>query len=292
MSTGDNPFYSHSAIVGRPKLRLPRGKRVAVWVAINIEHYRYGVPAISLAPFTSELVPDPLNTGWRDYGPRVGIWRLLDVFERSGVPPTAVLNSEVCQHYPEIVAEGRKRGWCWVAHGANNSTWQSGMELEEERAYIRQVTNDIESATGVRPKGWLGPVLTATDHTYDLLIELGYRYTLDWGIDDEPIPLKLSSGSLYAVPYSAELNDLPFFVIHGASATEFADALVDQFEQLLEEGEDRPRVMGIGLHPFLSGQPFRARRLEQALKHIASCENAWLTTSDEIAILGRIEDRA
>lgn len=284
----DNPHYAYSAIVQRPKLQLPEGKRLAVWVGVNIEYYAYGVPAISLAPFTAELVPDPLNHGWRDYGPRVGIWRLLDVLDRAGVPPTAIVNSEVCQRYPEIVAEGRKRGWCWVAHGANNSTWQAGMELEEERSYLRQVTDDIESATGVRPAGWLGPALTASGHTYDLLTELGYRYALDWSIDDEPVPLQIASGSLCAVPYSAELNDLPFFAIHGQSAPEFADALVDQFEQMREEGADRPRVMGFGLHPFLSGQPFRARHLYRALVHMATCEDAWFTTSDEIATLARV----
>ena len=284
----DNPHYAYSAIVQRPKLRFPAGKRLAVWVGVNIEHYAYGVPAISLAPFTAELVPDPLNYGWRDYGPRVGIWRLLDVLDRAGVPPTAIVNSEICQRYPAIVDEGRKRGWCWVAHGANNSTWQAGMKLDEERSYLRQVTHDLESATGVRPIGWLGPALTASSHTYDLLAELGYQYALDWSIDDEPVPLEVASGSLCAVPYSAELNDLPFFAIHGQSAPEFADALVDQMEQLREEGTERPRVMGFGLHPFLSGQPYRARHLSRALAHMASCEDVWFTTSDEIAVLARV----
>ena len=286
----ENPFYAYSPIVQRPRLRLPEGKRVAVWVGVNIEHYSYGVPAISVAQFTAQFVPDPLNQGWRDYGPRVGIWRLIDVLDHVGVQPTAIVNSEVCSRYPDIVAKGRELGWCWVSHGANNSTWQVGMDLEEERAYLRRVTDDLGASTGSRPVGWLGPALTATPHTYDLLAELGYRYALDWSIDDEPVRLQVASGSLCAVPYSAELNDLPFFAIQGQSASDFADALVDQFEQLREEGADRPRVMGFGLHPFLSGQPFRARHVRRALAHMASCGDAWFTTSDEIAALARDGD--
>ena len=283
----ENPFYSYSAIVRRPPLRLPGRKRVAVWVGVNIEHYSYGVPAISLAQFTAEFVPDPLNHGWRDYGPRVGIWRLLDLLDHAGMPPTAIVNSEVCTRYPDIVARGRAQGWCWVAHGANNSTLQVGMAPDDEREYLRRVTADLEASTGSRPRGWLGPALTATPHTYDLLAELGYRYALDWAIDDEPVSIQVAAGSLCAVPYSAELNDLPFFAIQGQSASDFADALVDQFEQLREEGADHPRVMGFGLHPFLSGQPFRTRHLRRALAHIASSDDAWLTTSDEVAALTR-----
>lgn len=282
------PPYAHSAIVHRPKLQLPEGKRLAVWVGINIEHYMYGVPAVSLAPFTRELVPDPLNYGWRDYGARVGIWRLLEVMGETGIPPTAIVNSEVCHRYPEIVAEGRGRGWCWVGHGATNSTLQAGMEPDVERDYLRKVTEDIEHATGTRPVGWLGPALTASPLTYDLLAELGYRYALDWSIDDEPVDLEVATGSFCAVPYSVELNDLPFFAIQGQSAADFADALVDQFEQLHEESAERPRVMGIGVHPFLAGQPFRARHLHRALAHMARYEDAWFTTSDEVAALRRV----
>src|SRR5437763_5996613 len=130
------PFYDSSPIVRRPRLELPDGKRLAVFVALNIEHYRFGQPALSLAQFTAQLVPDPLNYGWRDYGPRVGVFRLMDIFEKHGVPGTGVVNSEVCELYPRIVEEGRKRGWSWVGHGRNNSTWQAGFERDDERAYI------------------------------------------------------------------------------------------------------------------------------------------------------------
>ncbi|WP_326836344.1 polysaccharide deacetylase family protein [Amycolatopsis rhabdoformis] len=278
-----NPFYAYSAITDRPPLRMPRGERIAVWAGLNIEHYEYGKPALSLAQFTAGLTPDPLNHGWRDYGPRVGIWRLVDMFDHLDIQPTAIVNSDVVEQYPAIVRAGIERGWDWVAHGKNNSTWQTGMAPAEEKAYIGAVTDSIEFATGKRPKGWLGPALTASAATNDLLAEHGYLYNLDWGVDDEPFPLTVSAGSLISVPYSTELNDIPFSVLQGQPAAAFGQALIDQFDQLYAEGASRPRVLGFGVHPFLSGQPYRLRYLVEALQHMAKHEGVWFATADEIA---------
>jgi peptidoglycan/xylan/chitin deacetylase (PgdA/CDA1 family) len=279
----DNPFFSYSPIVRRKPLRLPEGKRLAVWLGLNLEHYEYGKPALSLAPFTAQLTPDPLNYGWREYGPRVGVWRLIEIFDRLGVAPTAIVNSEVCERNPELIEEGIKRGWCWVGHGRNNSTWQAGMERDPEKAYIEQVASTIERATGSHPRGWLGPALTASPQTNDLLAELGFRYCLDWGVDDEPFRFDVTVGELISVPYSTELNDIPFYALQGQSGADFRQALIDQFDQLLAEGESRPRVMGVGLHPFLSGQPYRARYVKEALAYMTQHDEVWFTTADEIA---------
>jgi peptidoglycan/xylan/chitin deacetylase (PgdA/CDA1 family) len=280
-----NPLYDYSAIIRRPKLEFPEGKKLAVYCGISLEHYLWGKPALSLAQFTAELVPDPLNYGWREYGPRVGVFRLMELFDRYEFPVTALLNSDVCDEHPAIVEEGNERGWTWVGHGANNSSWILGMDRGQELAHVGEITDKIERATGSRPQGWLGPALTESANANDVLAELGYTYTLNWGIDDEPVPLKVDGDAEFlAVPYSTELNDLPFYSLQGQAAPEFADALIDQFDQLLEEGAERPRVMGFGLHPFLSGQPYRARRLAKALEHIvAHRDEIWLTNSDEIA---------
>ncbi|HEY1969516.1 MAG TPA: polysaccharide deacetylase family protein [Pseudonocardia sp.] len=277
----DNPIYAYSPIIRRPALSLPDGKRLAVWVGLNIEHYSVGVPAVSLAGFTANLAPDPLNQGWRDYGPRVGLWRVVDILDRLGLPVTSSVNSEVTYRYPEIIEEGRARGWCWVAHGANNSSYPANLNPQAEQAYLREVTETIEAATGSRPRGWLGPALTESWHTGELLTELGYTYTLNWAVDDEPF--RLRSG-LISVPYSSEVNDLPAFVLHKMSGLEFRDVLIDQFDQLLADGADRPRIMGFGLHPFLVGQPYRAKHLATALEHMAAHrDDVWFATSDEIA---------
>jgi len=189
----------------------------------------------------------------------------------------------VTAEYPEIVEAVRARDWAIVAHGRDNSTWQSGMERDAERAFVEQVVEALESATGRRPAGWLGPALTATPNTYDVLAELGFTYALDWANDDQPYPLNVASGSLISVPYSSEVNDIPAFVLHHHTGAEFAEAVVDQFETLYEEGAESLRVMGIGIHPFLVGQPFRARHFARALETIVARDGVWLATSDEIA---------
>lgn len=277
------PFYDYSPIVRRPRLELPGGKRLAVWIGVNVEHYEFGRPALSLAPFTAELVPDALNHGWRDYGPRVGIWRLMELLDRHGMRASAITNRAVFEQYPEIVEEGRRLDWAWVGHGETNSQWHVGMERDDERAMLEGIVAAFESATGQRPYGWLGPALTSTKNTIDVLAELGFTYTLDWANDDQPYDLKTGSGRLLSLPYSSEVNDIPAFVLHHHTGEEFAQSVIDQFDALYEEGAQSLRVLGIGLHPFLVGQPFRARPFARALEHIAAHDDVWLTTSDELA---------
>ncbi|MBA2529397.1 MAG: polysaccharide deacetylase family protein [Euzebyales bacterium] len=228
------------------------------------------------------LTPDPLNYGWRDYGPRVGVWRMMDVLDRYSMRASVMLNSDVCEHYPQIIEAGRERGWRWLAHGKNNSIFHTGMAEDEERAYLSEVTDTIAQATGRAPKGWLGPALTETFNTPRLLAELGFDYVCDWCNDDQPYPLRLDRGRLVSVPYSIEVNDIPLFVGQGISGEAFYRVLVDQFDVLYAEGADSGRVMGIGLHPFLVGLPFRITYLERALAYIAGHDDVWLTTSDEI----------
>lgn len=279
----EHALYDYSAIARRARLELPNGARVAFWVGLNVEHYKFGQPALSLAGFTAELVPDPLNYGWRDYGPRAGVWRLMRILDDSGVRPSAIVNSDVVEHYPEIIEEGAKRGWSWVGHGRNNSTWQVGMEEDDERSYIDEIASALERATGSRPRGWLGPALTATMNTNDLLAELGFDYVLDWANDDQPYDMNVRSNRLISVPYSSEVNDIPLFLLHHQTGADFRQAIVDQFDMLYEEGAESARVMGIGIHPFLVGQPFRARYLAEALEHVTGHDEVWIATSDEIA---------
>lgn len=279
----ENPLYDYSPIVRRPPLRLPGDARVAVYLGLNVEHYTWGQPALSLAEFTNQFVPDPLNYGWRDYGPRVGVWRLMRILDDFGIPASAIVNSDVCTLYPEIIEEGNKRGWVWLGHGKNNSTLQVGMDEAQERAYLTEIVQTLERSTGKRPRGWLGPALTATMNTANLLAELGFSYVLDWANDDQPYPLKVKQGRLLSVPYCSEVNDVALLLVHHQSTEDFYRAMVDQFDMLYAEGADSARIMGVGIHPFMIGQPFRARALVRALEHIAKHDRVWLTTSDEIA---------
>jgi len=278
-----HPAFDYSPIVRRPPLELPGGARVAVWVAVNVEHYPIDKPGLSIVPLTSQFVPDPMNYGWRDYGPRVGVWRLMEALERLGFPVSAPVHSAVCDRYPEIVEEGGRLGWAWIAHGRDNASLQVGMELEEERAYLTEVVEAIEAATGRRPRGWLGPALTETFHTPELLAELGLSYVCDWCNDDQPYPLRSRAGPMISVPYSIEVNDIPLLLDKGLTGPEYAQVVIDQFDALHAAGARTGQVMAIPLHPFLVGQPFRLVHLERALEHIARHDGVWLTTADDIA---------
>jgi peptidoglycan/xylan/chitin deacetylase (PgdA/CDA1 family) len=270
--------FDYSPITRRPPLRFPDGARVAVWIVPNIEHFHYDKPAMSLTPMTMSLKPDVLNYAWRDYGVRVGIWRLMEILERQGFPATAALNSEVCQQYPQIVEEGNRLGWEWMAHGATNSALFTGMPPEHERGVITEVLSTITQHTGRRPRGWLGPALTETDNTLDILAEAGVEYVADWCNDEQPYRMKTRSGSMVALPYTLELGDIPIFLNHGATGEDFYKIAVDQFDVLYEEGARRPRVLCMALHPFLIGHPYRAKHLERALAYIKRHEGVWITT--------------
>jgi peptidoglycan/xylan/chitin deacetylase (PgdA/CDA1 family) len=274
--------FDYSPIARRPKFRLPGDARVAVWVTPNVEHFRYKEPAIAMTPMTASLTPDVLNYAWRDYGVRVGIWRIMEILERQGFKATAALNSEVCLHYPEIIEEGNRLGWEWMAHGATNSSLHTGMPEDVERGVIRDVLDTIAKHTGKKSRGWLGPALTETDHTLDLLAEAGVDWVADWCNDEQPYAMKVKTGSMTAIPYTLELGDIPHFLMHGGSGEDFYRMIVDQFDQMYEEGGKQPRVLSLALHPFIVGHPFRARHLERALAHIRRHDKVWIATGSEI----------
>ncbi len=277
----DNKLYNYSPIVSRPKLSWPNGARVAFYIGLNVEHFEVDKPSTSIVPLTASFAPDPLNFGWRDYGARVGIWRMMDAFDRYGVRASVLLNADVCTHYPQIIEAGRKRNWAWLAHGKNNSTFQVGMALDDERKYLRDVVDTIAGATGQSIKGWLGPALTETFETPRLLKELGLTYVLDWCADDQPFALNVPG--MMSVPYSIEINDITLFVGKSLSGEDFYRAVVDHFDQIYNESEDSGRVMALCLHPFVVGQAHRHKYLERALEYITRHQGVWLTTSDEIA---------
>lgn len=278
-----NPLFDYSAIVDRPHRPFPHGARVAVWVGVNVEHYEYGRPALSLVAESVKSTPDSLNFGWRDYGSRVGIFRLIDDMGAIGVRGTAIINSEVICRYPSVVKAIERAGWGWVGHGRNNSTLQTDMPIDVERAYLSSVTDELEAGFGHRPKGWLGPARASSHNTNSLLAELGYLYSLDWGNDDQIYPFNVVSGSLFSIPYSIEINDIVAYTIHGYSGPEFRDSILDHFDTLYGQADKWPAVFGLSIHPFLSGQPARTKYVMEALARIAKHEDVWLCTSDEIA---------
>jgi allantoinase len=278
-----SPPFDYRPIIRRPRIEWPNGARVAFWVGLNIEYFEWDRPAIGNSSTTMGLVPDPLNVGWRDYGPRVGIWRQMEVLDKYGLRASVLLNSDVCHHYPEIIEEGNKRNWTWLAHGKTNSAQWTNMPLEEERRAMAEVIGTIRDRTGKQPRGWLGPALTETPNTPEVLAENGVSYICDYCNDDQPYPMKVRAGRMISVPYSLEINDIGLFIGKTTSGPAFYDIVADQFDVLYEDGATRPRVMALALHPMIIGQPYRHKYLDKVLGYITGHSDVWLTTSDEIA---------
>lgn len=274
--------YEYSPIAHRKPLKFPDGKRVALTVYVNIEHFPDDAPGVGIYPPTASLKPDVLNYGWRDYGNRVGLWRIFEIMAKYNVRGTVCLNADVCREYPQIIAAGNKYGWEWIGHGVNNTKMITGIEEDEERAIITGCIEALTESTGTAPKGWLGPALTETFNTPDLLAEAGIEYLADFTCDDQPFPMKVRSGSLISMPYSLEINDLSAHLGIGVTGVDFGGMIKDQFDVLYEEGKTNGRVMPICIHTFLTGQAFRAKHFDEALKYITGHDGVWLTTGGEI----------
>jgi len=275
--------YDYSSIVERPVYDWPNGRRLAVYVALNLEHFAFGEGlGAELAPGGPQ--PDILNYAWRDYGNRVGVWRLLNLFDELRMPVALLVNSEIYDFCPQVVAAFRERGDEIVAHGRANSERQADFSREEEAQLIRQVTEIITQHERKRPAGWLGPWISQSIHTPDLLKAEGYKYLLDWCHDDQPIWFRTESGPILSVPYPQEINDIPAIVARKAGASEFAEMIVDNFDEMMLQSESQPLVFGIALHPYIVGQPFRLRQLRRALKHIVEkVDKIWLTHPGAVA---------
>jgi len=275
--------YGYSAIVNRPLYEWPGKSRLAVYVALNLEHFAFGDGlGAELCPSAQ---PDVLNYAWRDYGNRVGVWRLLDMFEELALPASVLVNSSIYAYCPEVMDAVRRRGDEVVGHGRTNSERQGSLPEEAEAELIRNATEEIAKAEGAAPRGWLGPWISQSHVTPDLLAENGYEYLLDWCMDDQPIWFSTrGAGRILAVPYPQELNDIPAIVARKDSASQFADMIVDNFDEMLRQADSGPLVMGIALHPYIVGQPYRLRHLRRALAHVAAArERAWITRSGAIS---------
>ena len=276
--------YGYSAISRRPVYDWPGGKRLAVYIGLNLEHFAFGegLGAHLVPPFAE---PDVLNYSWRDYGNRVGAWRMLELFDALDFPASVLVNTALYAHCPELVAAFRNRGDEIVGHGRTNSERQGSLDEESERALIEEATARIAKEEGRAPAGWLGPWISESTVTPDLLAEAGYSYVLDWGMDDQPVYLRVRNGGrILAMPYPQELNDIPAIVRRNVGGGEFADMIIDTFDEMFEQSARQPLVMGIALHAYIVGYPHRLRHLRRALAHIASHrESIWITTAGAIA---------
>ena len=280
--------FDYSAIGARPPLHWPGGARLAVYIGFNVEHFAFGEGlGANLGPASPQ--PDVLNYSWREYGNRVGVWRCLDLFDQLAFPVGAIVNTALYDHCPDVVAAFVARGDEMIAHGHTNSQRQGSLTEGEERALVEHCRDRMALASGTAPAGWLSPWISESAVTPDLLKEAGYRYTLNWCHDDQPTVMTTRAGPLWSVPYPQELNDIPMIMGRLMDGKDFAQMIVDQFDEMLEQSRSQSLVMGIALHPYLVGQPYRLRHLRRALQHIAAHRNnggsgdVWLTTPGAIA---------
>lgn len=281
--------YSSSSIKDRPTYRWPNGTGLAVYIAVGVEEYSFGEGlAEDLFPGASK--PDLVNASWRDYGNRVGAFRLFDRLASFGIKPAVLLNTAVYDHAPAVITAAREIGAEFLAHGISNSHTLAGMNPQDEAAYLRAVVERITREEGAPPAGWSSPWLAHSPATLDLLAAEGFKYVADFRMDDQPVWLNTQTGRLMSMPYALELNDSTTIIGRQASARDFAEMIIDEFDEMLEASTTQPLVMSVVVHSFISGQPFRLRALTRALEHIAARhEQIWLTRPGDIA--GWAEER-
>ncbi len=277
-----NNRADYSPIIDRKPLQLPGKARVAVWVIVNVEEWDINAPmarAVLPPPQGVTVIPDVANFSWFDYGLRVGFWRLKEVLDRQQIRATVSLNASLCNSYPRIVEESLRSRWEMMGH----SFTQRAINLEkDERDVIRRTIRAIRDKTGKAPRGWMGPGLCETFDTPDILAEEGIEYVCDWVNDDQPYPLKVKKGTLTALPYTVELNDIPIYIIQHHRSPEMLERAKDHFDTLYREGEQSARIMAIAVHPYITGAAHRIRYFDEVFSYLKSHAGVLFMTGSEI----------
>jgi allantoinase len=255
-------------IEGRPPLKLSGDDRLIIWPVLALEHWDISRPmarTVIPPPQGQVILPDVPNWSWHEYGMRVGFWRLRRVFQRLGITPTVTLNGRVCESYPKVVEACLQSGWELNAHSYEQIPMQ---KLENQREVIQRTLDVIQKFSGQRPRGWFGPGLTQSFETIDYLAEAGVEYIGDWALDDEPVTLKTTSRPMVALPYNFEIHDIVMMTIQNHASETWYTRAMDHFECLYEESAERPKVMALACHNYLSGAAHRIRYVESAYEEI------------------------
>jgi allantoinase len=281
MLQGDRLAYS--AITERARLKLPDGARMAVWIVVNVEEWDFTQPmprTVLTPPGGGSPMPDVPNWAWHEYGNRVGFWRFVELFDEFSIPAVLAINGSAIAAYPAIVHAAVERKWEFIGHGFTQRNMQ---KVPDERADIRRTRDVIAKATGTPPRGWLGPGLTETWETPDLLAEEGYDYVADWVLDDQPVWLKTRSKAILNLPYTQECNDVAMMLIQHHTASEYSDRALDQFEQIYADAAHSARVMALVVHPYIMGAPHRLKYLRRVFETIHGRSGVKFWTGAEIA---------
>jgi len=272
----------YSAIVDRPPLRLPEGKRVAVWTIVNVEEWSIerNMPRTVLPPpYGQPLMPDLPNWAWHEYGMRVGFWRFVEVLKNFNLKATFAINGSVIDSYRRVAEAGLKAGWEFMGHGYIQRPMH---HVEDQRKAIQDTVKAIQAFTGKKPRGWESPGLTETFDTIDWLAEAGIEYVADWVLDDQPVDIKTKHGTVVSVPYTVEMNDIAMMALQNHPSEEWLRRGIDQFDRLYMEGEKTARVMAISVHPYITGAPHRIGYLEKLYEYILQRPGVAAWTGEQI----------
>lgn len=281
----DHGRFAYQPITQRPDYQWPNHSRLAIYIGLNLEHFMFGQGmGARLGPASPE--PDVLNYSWREYGNRVGAWRMLDLFNELQLPAGVIINTALYDHCPDLIHAFANRGDELIAHGHTNSEQQGTLNEADETALLAHCKKTIAQHSQQTPNGWLSPWISESLLTPDLLQETGYQYNLNWCHDDQPNRMTTRNGQfIWSIPYPQELNDIPMIVARQMDAKDFAEMIIDNFNEMLMQSQQQPLVMGIALHPYLMGQPYRLHHLRKALQHIQQYRDnnqIWFTTPGEI----------
>ena len=272
----------YSAIVDRPPLRLPGRARIVLWPIVNLEVWDIGRPMprqVLPAPTGASLLPDVPHWSWHEYGMRVGVWRFFDLFRQRGIKPTLAINARVCEDYVRVAEEARREAWEFMGHAYDQMPIH---KHENQKDMIRRSMDILERFMGKRPVGWLGPGLTQTYETPDLLAAAGVKYIGDWVYDDEPDIIRTAKGPLVTLPYTVELNDIAMMIVQHHESDYLLRRTIDAFDRLYTEGEHRAKIMAVAVHPYISGQPHRIKYLEAIYDYAAKFDGVLHWNGEQI----------
>lgn len=287
--------YDFVPLPHRGPLRFPNGKRLALILTTNFEHWekvrptadRYypGGPGIVGGDLPGNVYDNP-NYTWREYGQRVGVWRIFDVFDRAGVPSSCTMNAAMGLERRAVIDAALERGWEILAHNYVQSELLTDYmhDEEAERAVIRRTLEVYEAVCGRKARGWLSSSLRSTLNTIDILAEEGLLFVTDLLNDDQPYLVRTRSGRpMVSISYTSEVNDFTVFMRQGKDADGATAVFREQFDWLHAEAATSARVMNVGLHPHVIGQPFRIRALRDFLDYAKGFDDVWFATREEIA---------
>lgn len=273
----------YSAIVDRPKLAVPEGGRMLVWVIVNVEHWGIERPmprTVLSPPMGQPLQPDLPNWAWHEYGMRVGFWRIHDALVARGIVPTLAINGIVCKSYERVARAALDAGWEFMGHGYVQGPMH---KLENQNQTIADTVKAIRDFTGRPPMGWESPGLTETAETIDLLAANGIEYVADWVMDDLPVWIPTATRPVLSVPYSVEINDIPMMLLQSHTGSELYERGVAQIDRLWQDSATMPRVMAISVHPYITGVPHRIAQFERLLDYVKSKPGVIIRTGADIA---------